>query len=406
MLLKEEKFKLKIFLNLLTFLALILVLVFCFLFNLVFCGSKKTYSIELNNVKFEVAKPHDLKDVVILDAGHGYSDGGGGRDGVFEYIPNAQLIYKIANMLVDTGFFEVYITHPLNYAGRDLKFDVVKNPNHEFVHVILPEIKPDLGKKNLVGLKNYSKTYRASFVKEVMSSVVDSLKKSRSKIYSMSIHHNCAGDNVETNSNGSAVIPAGMRTFYCTNSSCEAYRENSMKFCNMVLKYCSKLYGVSTSDFLVRGNIFFVTQIHCPAILCEVDFIDNMQRQKLILDDRHQNRMARGIKNAIMEIYGYDVRWAKVSFKKIVVDDGFNLKFTVQNLPKNVEKLRFAAYGAVNDGKGNSLWKDANLDSDGNWNIEFKIPKNCSGKFFVDVYGEVDGKQVFIDSDFDEFELN
>ena len=127
---------------------------------------------DLKQFEIQIPKPAEFKDVIILDAGHGYCDPGGGFNGKYEYIPNAKLIYKLANCLVDSGFFEVYITHPLNYAGSELKFDVNKNPNHAFVHVILPEIKPDRSEKLEVGKQNYSKKYGHLLLQALMKKIV------------------------------------------------------------------------------------------------------------------------------------------------------------------------------------------------------------------------------------------
>ena len=102
-----------------------------------------------------------------------------------------------------------------------------------------------------------------------------------------------------------------------------------------------------------------------------------------------------------MKTYGYEVKWANVKFE--LINEGRDIKINAKNLPKSVNNIKFAIYGSVKD-NGTVDWLDGSIDKDGVWSAIW--PKSSGhGKVFIDVYSEVNGKLIFIDSDFNELDI-
>ncbi len=339
---------------------------------------------EKNKLKIKVAQPKPLKDVIILDAGHGYIDGGGGRDGIYEHIPNARIIHKLATELVNTGYFEVYITHSLEYGGENLVFDNKINSNYSNVHILLPEIKKN---KN----NQYEGCYKATFLKDVIDKTVNCLRKWRSKIYSMSVHHNTRAENLSNNDERS-----GMQVYYFSN----LYSNDSLNFGKNIFSFCKNLYGKSNYGFEPICDKYFVTQVGCPALLCEIDFIDNVVRRNIIVDDKHQTRMVKGLKNAILKTYGYVTNWANLEFYKNKKGDRF--KIDVKNISANATQLIAAVYDKSITNPNDVLW--VTLKKQNNiWSGEFDKENYIKSNTCVDIYKIENEKFYNVETDFNEF---
>ena len=237
------------------------------------------------------------RKIIFLDPGFGYSNPGGGRNGYFSYIPNAQVTYTLANLLCKD--YEVFITQPLNYAEESLTFNILKNKDHTHIHTILQAIIPNTGEKKIVGYKNYSKCYNAKERMNAINKTINGLKKINQMknvdIYALSIQHNCVKENKKNDN------IEGMEVFYNNTNSYSEHQEKSKKLCENILKICKNIYSSKDREQNLIGNNFLITQIDCPAAYVEIEFIDNLNKQKIISDKNKQLEMATGLKKAIQE---------------------------------------------------------------------------------------------------------
>lgn len=297
---------------------------------------------------------------IVIDPGHdSYDTGAIGCNGVLERDVNAQLAYRLACNLRSDGF-EVYLTHPINYApgvGNDFECILPDNQGRYKYPILESE-----GQNSLCGAINRKDPDLA-----------------------ISVHHNAA----------SSLTAQGLEVFWRSSGNNSANHEKSRNLGQWLVDNCKNVYtNVVRNGGRTVDNLYKICRNNVPTVLFETGFITTPSECDKSTNPHYQQLMANSMQNAVSHyINVYPSKHRPPTPKNATVeniqaihhDDKSSIITVIASGVQSENGISSVKFPTYAPGDNEATWRDGVCIGDNTWAYTYD-GSDRPGKYNTHVY--------------------